>query len=105
VVSNCSTDPSCSCGRRDRNSGVNDLYITLHLSNMSADTGADRGCPKCDHTDTEVGKISATGGGLSKMFDIQTNNFKVVSCTNCGYSELYRDTPSGSSDIVDIFLG
>lgn len=67
--------------------------------------GGQRGCLKCGHTNTEVGTISTTGGGLSKMFDIQTNSFKVVSCTNCGYSELYRDTTAGSSDIVDIFLG
>jgi predicted nucleic-acid-binding Zn-ribbon protein len=72
---------------------------------MVPDTDAERGCPKCGHTDTEVGKISTTGGGLSKMFDIQTNSFKVVSCTNCGYSELYRDVTSGTSDIVDVFLG
>jgi predicted nucleic-acid-binding Zn-ribbon protein len=65
----------------------------------------DRGCPKCGHGETEVGKISTTGGGLSKMFDIQTNAFRVVSCTNCGYSELYRDTGSRGGDIVDVFLG
>jgi predicted nucleic-acid-binding Zn-ribbon protein len=65
----------------------------------------DHGCPKCGHTETEVGKISTTGDGLSKMFDIQTNSFRVVSCTSCGYSELYRDTGSGGSDIVDVFLG
>lgn len=64
-----------------------------------------RGCPKCDHSETDVGTISTTGGGLSKMFDIQTNQFKVVSCTQCGYSELYRDDTPGTSDIVDIFLG
>jgi predicted nucleic-acid-binding Zn-ribbon protein len=63
------------------------------------------GCEKCGHGDAEVGTISTTGGGLSKMFDIQTNSFKVVSCTNCGYSELYRDTGSGASDLVDVFLG
>ncbi|WP_277555321.1 zinc ribbon domain-containing protein [Halobaculum limi] len=68
-------------------------------------TGGDHGCPKCDHTDAEVGTISTTGGGLSKMFDIQTNKFRVVSCTNCGYSELYRDTGSSGSDIVDVFFG
>jgi predicted nucleic-acid-binding Zn-ribbon protein len=39
------------------------------------------------------------------MFDIQTNSFRVVSCANCGYSELYRDTGSAGSDIVDVFLG
>jgi len=64
-----------------------------------------RGYPKCGHTETEVGSISTTGDGLSKMFDIQTNSFKVVSCTQCGYSELYRDDTPGSSDIVDVFLG
>jgi len=68
-------------------------------------TDSDDGCPKCGHTDAEVGKISTTGGGLSKMFDIQTNSFRVVSCTNCGYSELYRDTGSAGSDLVDVFFG
>ncbi|MFB6097292.1 MAG: zinc ribbon domain-containing protein [Haloferacaceae archaeon] len=69
------------------------------------DSTDDYGCPKCGHTDAEVGAISTTGGGLSKMFDIQTNRFNVVSCTNCGYSELYRDRGSGASDLVDVFLG
>lgn len=70
-----------------------------------APTNSERGCPKCGHDETDVGEISTTGGGLSKMFDIQTNRFQVVSCTNCGYSELYRDVRSGPSDIVDVFLG
>jgi predicted nucleic-acid-binding Zn-ribbon protein len=63
------------------------------------------GCPKCGHTDVDVGEIATTGSGLSKMFDIQTNSFQVVSCLNCGYSELYRQTSKGGSDIVDVFLG
>ena len=67
--------------------------------------GQDDGCPKCGHTDANVGSISTTGGGLSKMFDVQTNKFQVVSCTNCGYSEFYRDVGSTSSDLVDIFFG
>ncbi|WP_394337641.1 zinc ribbon domain-containing protein [Haloarcula quadrata] len=46
-------------------------------------------------------KTATTGGGLSKMFDIQTNSFKLVSCRNCGYSELYRDTTASSNDIVE----
>lgn len=73
---------------------------------MSSNTrGDDSGCPKCGHGEVDVGEISTTGSGLSKMFDIQTNTFKVVSCTNCGYSELYRDVGSTGSDIVDVFLG
>lgn len=39
------------------------------------------------------------------MFDIQTNSFNVVTCVNCGYSELYQDVTPGTSDTVDIFLG
>ncbi|AGB17155.1 putative nucleic-acid-binding protein containing a Zn-ribbon domain [Halovivax ruber XH-70] len=63
----------------------------------------ERGCPKCGHTKTETDKISTTGGGLSKMFDIQNRSFQVVSCTNCGYSELYRGQSSGN--MIDLFLG
>ena len=65
----------------------------------------ENGCPKCGHTEVDVGEISTTGSGLSKMFDIQSNKFKVVSCTGCGYSELYRDVGSSGSDIVDVFFG
>ncbi|NUC74518.1 nucleic acid-binding protein [Haloterrigena sp. SYSU A558-1] len=63
----------------------------------------DRGCPKCDHTETEIDEIATSGTGLSKLFDIQNRQFMVVSCTNCGYSELYRGQSSGN--MVDLFLG
>lgn len=65
--------------------------------------GDEDGCPKCGHSETEIDEIATSGTGLSKMFDIQNRSFKVVSCTNCGYSELYKGRSSG--DIVDIFLG
>ena len=66
---------------------------------------SERGCPKCGYDEVDVGEIATTGGGLSKMFDIQTNSFQVVSCLNCGYSELYRQTGGRGSDVVDVFLG
>jgi hypothetical protein len=47
--------------------------------------------------------ISTTGSGLSKMFDIQNRKFTAVTCTNCGYTELYRAQSSG--DLVDLFFG
>ena len=72
---------------------------------MPSDTLADdRGCPKCGHTDAEVDKITTTGGGLSKLFDIQNRGFETVSCTNCGYTELFK-SDAGTSDLVDIFFG
>lgn len=75
------------------------------MSTANSPREGDEGCPKCGHTEVDVGEMSTTGGGLSKIFDVQTNTFSVVSCTNCGYSELYRDTGSRGSDFVDIFLG
>ncbi|WP_458185097.1 zinc ribbon domain-containing protein [Haladaptatus sp. NG-WS-4] len=63
------------------------------------------GCPKCGHTSASTDSISMTGSGLSKMFDIQTKKFTVVSCDNCGYSELYKNVRNQGSDVVDIFFG
>jgi predicted nucleic-acid-binding Zn-ribbon protein len=62
-----------------------------------------QGCPKCGNEQTEVDQISTAGSGLSKYFDIQNRNFTVISCTDCGYSELYKGQSSGNA--ADIFLG
>ncbi|OIB58383.1 zinc ribbon domain-containing protein [Natrialba sp. SSL1] len=61
------------------------------------------GCLKCGHTETEVDDISTTGTGFSKFFDIQNRRFRVVSCTNCGYAELYKG--GKTNDLTDLFLG
>ena len=71
----------------------------------SPPASGESGCPKCGHTDASVGNISTTGSGLSKMFDIQTNKFRTVTCSNCGYTELYKDVGSSGGDLVDIFFG
>jgi predicted nucleic-acid-binding Zn-ribbon protein len=71
---------------------------------MPSDAHDESGCPKCGHTDAETDKIATSGGGLSKLFDIQNRGFETVSCTNCGYTELYK-SDSGTSNIVDVFLG
>ncbi|WP_158057750.1 zinc ribbon domain-containing protein [Halorussus halophilus] len=73
---------------------------------MSSDHPDDSfGCEKCGHQSASTDEISTTGSGLSKMFDIQTKKFTVVSCDNCGYSELYRDVGNRGSDVVDVFFG
>ncbi|WP_240455849.1 zinc ribbon domain-containing protein [Virgibacillus sp. Bac332] len=46
-----------------------------------------------------------TGTGLSKMFDMQHNQFIVVYCKNCGYSEFYNKKSSTGSNIFDLFFG
>lgn len=63
----------------------------------------ERGCPKCGHTETEIDSIATTGGGFSKLFDVQNRQFTVVSCANCGYAELYKGQSGGN--LADLFLG
>jgi len=47
-------------------------------------------CQKCKQTGAEVKRIAATGTGISKMLDIQHNQFLAVSCRNCGFTEIYN---------------
>jgi len=61
------------------------------------------GCPKCGHRETEVDDIATAGTGLKKLFDVQNRRFTVVSCVNCGYSELYKG--SSQHDLADLFFG
>lgn len=63
------------------------------------------GCIKCGGIETEQKEVAMTGTGLSKMFDIQHNQFIVISCKNCGYSEFYNRKSSAGSNILDLFFG
>jgi len=49
--------------------------------------------------------VAMTGTGLSKMFDIQHNQFVVVYCGKCGYSEFYNKQSSTGSNLLDLFFG
>ncbi|WP_240458807.1 zinc ribbon domain-containing protein [Virgibacillus sp. Bac330] len=46
-----------------------------------------------------------TGTGLSKVFDVQNNQFLVVYCKECGYSEFYNKKSSKGSNLFDLFFG
>lgn len=68
-------------------------------------------CTKCTGTSCFTKQVAMTGTGLSKLFDIQHNHFLFVSCSNCGYVEVYNpDVLSGKSTgqlgtIMDILFG
>lgn len=66
---------------------------------------SERGCIKCGGTDAGTKEVAMTGTGLSKMFDIQKNEFVVVYCKNCGYSEFYNRDASRASNVLDFFFG
>lgn len=62
------------------------------------------GCIKCGSTRANTKEVAMTGTGLSKMFDVQKNQFLVVYCENCGYSEFYNKSSSRGSNILDLFF-
>lgn len=63
------------------------------------------GCVKCGSMDAGTKDVAMTGAGLSKMFDIENNQFVVVFCRKCGYSEFYNKEASVASNIIDLFFG
>ncbi len=61
-------------------------------------------CPKCGNRHFESDQFQATGGNLSKIFNVQNKKFVTVSCTACGYTELYRAETSTGMNILDFFM-
>ncbi|MFD2703879.1 zinc ribbon domain-containing protein [Salibacterium lacus] len=64
-----------------------------------------QGCMKCGHEEAGTKEIAVSGTGFSRFFDVQNNRFIVVYCKNCGYSEMYNAQVSGTSKVLDFFLG
>lgn len=62
-------------------------------------------CEKCGNRDFEPDEFRATGGVLSKIFDVQNKRFTTVSCTNCQYTEIYRTKQSTLGSIFDFLAG
>ncbi|MCB0278667.1 MAG: zinc ribbon domain-containing protein [Calditrichaeota bacterium] len=62
-------------------------------------------CPKCEHVEFETDEFAATGGGLSKIFDVQNKRFTTVSCARCRFTEIYKADTSSLGNILDFFTG
>lgn len=66
-------------------------------------------CTKCKQHGAEVKRIAATGTGLSKLLDLQHNQFITASCRNCGYTEIYNPDMLGDKrklgTILDVLFG
>jgi predicted nucleic-acid-binding Zn-ribbon protein len=69
----------------------------------SAMQGLNFCCPKCKNTQYEVSEFRATGGFLTKIFDIQTKKFTSVTCTRCKFTEIYKADSSMLGNIFDFF--
>lgn len=66
-------------------------------------------CAKCSQRGGVTKRISASGAGLSKILDIQHNQFVTVSCNHCGYTEVYNpEVLEGKrqlGNILDVLFG
>jgi hypothetical protein len=47
-------------------------------------------CPKCQHQGAHVERLAMSGTGLSRLLEIQSKKYAFVSCTHCGYTEVYN---------------
>lgn len=61
-------------------------------------------CPKCENTSYETDEFRATGGFLTKLFDIQTKRFTTVTCQRCKYTEIFKADSSTLGNIFDFFV-
>jgi len=70
-----------------------------HSINASATS-----CPKCGGHAKEQGEFRAAGGFWSSFFDYSNKRFRYLACKNCGYTEFYKTSISGTAKFFD-FLG
>ncbi len=61
-------------------------------------------CSKCGCTQFESDQFQATGGNFAKIFDIQNKKFITISCSQCGYTELFKAQTDSGMNILDFLL-
>ncbi len=61
-------------------------------------------CVKCGNTAFEKDQFQATGGNFAKLFDVQNKKFITVSCTKCGYTEIYKTTTDSGMNVLDFLM-
>ena len=60
-------------------------------------------CAKCRHSGAHVERLSMSGTGISRLFEIQPYRYAFASCNNCGYTEVYNlKVLTGKDDLGDI---
>ncbi|PZL72606.1 DNA-binding protein [Enterococcus plantarum] len=62
-------------------------------------------CDKCGNEQYVSDQFQATGGNFAKIFDVQNKKFITVSCTRCGFTELYRGKTTDGWNVLDFLMG
>jgi Predicted nucleic-acid-binding protein containing a Zn-ribbon domain len=60
-------------------------------------------CPKCYHQDYDTDQLAATGGGMSRFFNIQNKKYTTITCKMCRFTELYKAETTTLSNVLDFF--
>lgn len=74
------------------------------MANAEQILGQEFVCPRCDHKQGQVEKLSMSGTGLSRLLEIQHHRYAFVSCTNCGYTEVFNLRTLEGKDNLGTFL-
>jgi predicted nucleic-acid-binding Zn-ribbon protein len=61
-------------------------------------------CARCDHQGAHVERLAMSGTGWSRLLEIQQYRYAFVSCTNCGYTEVYNLRTLEGKDNLGTFL-
>ena len=67
-------------------------------------------CPKCGNVGARVKKLAMTGTGLSRLFDLEHNQYAFASCERCGFTEAYdleilKGSVGQGMNILDVLFG
>ena len=61
-------------------------------------------CPKCNQHGAHVERLSMSGTGISRLFEVQPYRYAFASCNNCGFTEIYNLTTLEGKDDLGTFL-
>lgn len=62
-------------------------------------------CEKCGNEHYIHDQFQATGGNFAKIFDVQNKKFITISCSRCGFTELYRSETTDGWNVLDFLIG
>jgi predicted nucleic-acid-binding Zn-ribbon protein len=61
-------------------------------------------CARCENRGAHVERLAMSGTGFSRFLEIQKYRYAFVSCTNCGYTEVYDLRTLEGKDDLGTFL-
>jgi predicted nucleic-acid-binding Zn-ribbon protein len=61
-------------------------------------------CARCEHKGAHVERLAMSGTGISRLFEVQPYRYAFVSCTHCGYTEVYNLQMLEGKDDLGTFL-